>query len=55
MIENINSGFISEKIQRALLAQQELTLLRYILHVVPGNPKDKFVKYGWKVSNCPTD
>lgn len=52
MIENINSGFISEKIQRALLAQQELNLLRHILNVVPGKLEDKFLKYGWKLSNC---
>ncbi|KAK8847984.1 hypothetical protein M9Y10_019036 [Tritrichomonas musculus] len=36
----------------ALLAQQELNLLRHILNVVPGKLEDKFLKYGWKLSNC---
>ena len=34
------------------MAQQELNLLRHILHVLPGKLEDKFLKYGWKLSNC---
>lgn len=51
-IQDINTGFISEKIQRAFLDQQELQLLRHILKAISGNPKDKFQKYGWNFSNA---